>query len=141
DTFSPRWSPDGKDIAFQSDQDGDFDVYIIRANGKHLMQLTNVPGFDGEPDFSPNGKKILFSSSRTTGGDIYRMNLNGTHVKQLTKNAAAENSGSYSPSGKSIVFSRGNDLFTATSNGRRAHRLTTSPSPNADFGPNWQPKP
>jgi Tol biopolymer transport system component len=140
-TFDESWSPDGKRIAFQSNNDGDFDVYIVHANGKHLKQLTNDPGFDGEPDFSPNGKKILFSSSRTTAGDIYQMNVDGSHVKQLTKNPANENGASHSPDGRSIVFSRGNDLFTATSKGKHAHRLTTSPSPNSDFAPSWGARP
>ena len=45
------WSPDGKEIVFQSDRDGNFEVYIMAANGSNPRRLTNHPSWDGFPDW------------------------------------------------------------------------------------------
>ena len=40
-------------IAFVSDRDGNFEIYIMNADGSGLVNLTNNPAYDGEPSFSP----------------------------------------------------------------------------------------
>lgn len=49
----PTWSPDGQWIAFHSDRDGDFDIYIVRPDGSDLRQLTDNDDNDMEPSWSP----------------------------------------------------------------------------------------
>lgn len=49
----PTWSPDGQWIAFHSDRDGDFDIYIVRPDGSDLRQLTDNDGNDMQPSWSP----------------------------------------------------------------------------------------
>ena len=48
----PVWSPDGKQIAFNSDRDGNQDVYVMNADGSNPTNLTNSPGFDYSPAWS-----------------------------------------------------------------------------------------
>jgi Tol biopolymer transport system component len=49
----PTWSPDGQWIAFHSDRDGDFDIYIVRPDGSDLRQLTDNDDNDMQPSWSP----------------------------------------------------------------------------------------
>ncbi len=58
------YSPDGKQIVFCSDRDGDPDLYVIDTDGSNLRQLTNEPGYDGGPFFSPDGRWIIYRSDR-----------------------------------------------------------------------------
>lgn len=50
--ISPSWSPDGSHIVFSSNRDGDYDLYIVRADGTGLTQLTNDPGDETYPVWS-----------------------------------------------------------------------------------------
>ena len=47
DDGRPFWSPDGKMIAFESYQDGNWEVYVMNADGSGQTRLTNNPAFDG----------------------------------------------------------------------------------------------
>ena len=48
---SPSWSPDGKKIAFQTNRDGNSEVYVMNANGTHQRDLTDNAGADGWPSW------------------------------------------------------------------------------------------
>jgi len=58
------YSPDGSQILFVSDRDGDPDVYVMDADGRNVRQLTNAPGYDGGPFFSPDGRWIAYRTDR-----------------------------------------------------------------------------
>ncbi|MDZ4677769.1 MAG: hypothetical protein SGI74_09700 [Oligoflexia bacterium] len=73
----PSWSPDGNKIIFSSNRDDNknFELYLMNADGTCLKRLTYVGGTDLMPSFSPDGKKILFTSDRTGTSQIYLMDL------------------------------------------------------------------
>jgi TolB protein len=83
---NPTWSPDGTRIAYDAYPDGDYDVYVMNADGSHVRNLTNHPALDASPAWSPDGKKIAFVSDRARKGhrEIYVMNADGSHVVRLT---------------------------------------------------------
>ena len=71
--FRPAWSPDGKWIAISSDRDSpgpkrpdgfeliqQTEIYVLRADGSGLRQLTHTRSYAGSPSWSPDGKRILF---------------------------------------------------------------------------------
>jgi tricorn protease len=60
----PRFSPDGRWIAFSSDRNGNLDVYVIPAEGGTPKQLTSHSAEDSVLGWSPDSKDILFSSQR-----------------------------------------------------------------------------
>lgn len=60
---TPVWSPDGKQIAFSSDRHGNFDVFIIPAQGGQAKRLTFNSANETPEAFSADGKKVLFSAS------------------------------------------------------------------------------
>ncbi len=47
----PCWSPDGQRIAFQSCRDGNFEIYVMNADGSGVRRLTDDPKFDGAPSW------------------------------------------------------------------------------------------
>jgi tricorn protease len=64
DELYPKFSPDGKWIAFTGDYDGNPDVYVISSEGGEPKRLTYHPGNDIVLGWTPDGKKILFRSAR-----------------------------------------------------------------------------
>ena len=90
----PIWSKDGKHIAFASDRHGDFDVFLVAAEGGEPKRLTyhSVPEFPYS--FTADNKSILFGSTRQdaasnrtypTGSqpELYKVSVNGGRVEQV----------------------------------------------------------
>src|SRR5690242_9942658 len=63
----PRFSPDGSQIAFSSNRDGNYDVFVIPAAGGKPRQLTFHTADDNVVGWSPDGKRVVFSSTRAKG--------------------------------------------------------------------------
>jgi TolB protein len=77
---SPRWSPDGRWIAFESNsQSGErADVFIVAAEGGDARNLSRHEQEDFDPQWSPDGRSVLFSSFRDGYSHVYRSALDGT---------------------------------------------------------------
>ena len=71
--FDPRFSPDGKWIAFSGQYDGNVDVYVMPADGGEPKRLTWHPGADIVQGWTPDSGKILFSSGREAYADFERL--------------------------------------------------------------------
>ena len=65
-TSNPKFSPDGKWIAFSAEYSGNADVFVIPAEGGEPKQLTWHPGADTVQGWTPDGKSVMFASSRAT---------------------------------------------------------------------------
>jgi TolB protein len=91
DTFpyhqtAPVWSPDGRSIAFVSNQDDNFDIYLASINGEDVIRLTHDTAIDTSPCWSPDGKAIAFASDRDGDFDVYVIELESLDIRQLTNN-------------------------------------------------------
>jgi TolB protein len=94
----PRsWSPDGTRILFQSDREGNSEIYTIKADGSDLRRLTDNPANDENPTWSPDGRRIAFSSSRDGNAEIYVMDAEGGLPTRLTRNPAKDDTPVWSP--------------------------------------------
>ena len=103
-TGSPRWSPDGHEIVFDSTVSGNFDLYAIDAAGGKPRRLTNDPAVDAVASYSRNGHWIYFMSDRSGRSEIWKIPAEGGEAIQMTKN------GGYvafeSPDGKMLYYSK-----------------------------------
>ena len=52
-------------MAFTSNRDGDWDIYVMDADGSGVRQLVDSPGLDDKPQWSPDGSRIAFATTRT----------------------------------------------------------------------------
>ena len=78
--ISPAWSPDGSQIAFAANREGNFDIYIMDADGGNQTQLTTNEADDIEPCWSPDGLWLAFSSSRSSGRRLADFNIWAIHA-------------------------------------------------------------
>jgi Tol biopolymer transport system component len=82
----PRWSPDGKTIAFHSNSEEQFggDVFVVPAEGGKPRNLTSHPATDVFPSFSHDGRWIYFSSTRTGAPFIWKIPVSGGNAVQVS---------------------------------------------------------
>jgi Tol biopolymer transport system component len=98
----PALSPDGKLLAWVSDDAGNDDVYIQRVDGRNALNLTaNSPDADNEPSFSPDGSQIAFHSDRD-GGGIFVMGATGESVRRVSD---LGHNPAWSPDGRQLAVS------------------------------------
>ena len=84
-------------IAFESDRDGNYEIYIMNVDGSEQTRLTDNPADDWGLSFSPDGSKIAFESYRDGNWEIYIMNIDGSEQTRLTDNPAFDWWPSFSP--------------------------------------------
>lgn len=135
DDQHPTWSSDGLYIAFESDRDGDADLYIIRADGSETISLTNNTAYDGQPAWASDGRHIAFVSDRDGHRAIYVLTISGTTALTTTATQALGESPAWSKDGQRIVFVSEGDIYAMNADGSGQTRLTTGPA--TDDLPTW----
>ncbi len=98
------WSPDGRDLVFCGERNGEFDVYKIAADGGEETRLTSTKGLDDGPEYTPDGQYIYFNSVRSGTMQIWRMKPDGSAQEQVTNDDFNNWFPHISPDGKSLVF-------------------------------------
>src|SRR5437870_5253676 len=136
-------------IAFASTRDGNWEIYVMNADGTDQTRLTNHPAeefppFDWNPSWSPDGTKIAFESNRDGTIEIYVMNADGTDQTRLTHSSGQSLNPSWSPDGTKIAFEsdRDNhnlttDIYVMNADETDVTRLTNSTY--GDLKPSWSP--
>jgi tricorn protease len=111
---SPLFSPDGTQIAFQGEYDGNIDVYLIPASGGVPKRLTYHPGADVPVAWTPDGKRIVFRSARDSYsrfGRLYTVGVDGGFPTPIDLPMAE--AGALSPDGSHIAYLPIAPAFTA----------------------------
>ncbi len=101
----PAFDPAGKRIAFASDRSGQWDIWVIDANGKNPIQVTNTPLPDLHPSWSPDGRRIVYSriNSRDNHSELWVVELDKPGVKRLIGEGLFP---AWSPRGDKIAYQR-----------------------------------
>lgn len=102
--MSPRWSYDGKKIAYVLfKKNKTFLVEQTLKTGK-IEKISEFEGHNGSPSFSPNGKKIIFSSSKSGSLNLYLMKFKDRKIYQLTNNNHNNTEANWMPDNKTILY-------------------------------------
>jgi Tol biopolymer transport system component len=141
----PAWSPDGKQIAFDSERSDHTpkdsrhvnDVFVMKADGSGVKKLTDSKGESGDPAWSPTGRTLAIDADRGNRKElraIYVIHANGGKPRRITKPAPplSDYSPRFSPDGTQLVFLRARGtaesapaaLFTVRLDGSHLHQLT-----------------
>ncbi len=97
-------SRDGKWLAFDSDRQGNTDIYRIPITGGAPQQVTTDPSFDFAPSWSPDGKEIVFHTWRNETRDVYVAPAGGGEELMVAGGPANERYADWSPDGQRVVF-------------------------------------
>lgn len=127
-------------IVFDSDRDGNLEIYTMVTDGSNQINLTNDPGDDFDPVWSPGGTRIAFVSNRVTdagGGQyIYTMRADGSDVVQISQQNESLDP-DWSPLGDRIAYSNKGDIFLIRLDDGTEVNLTDSPE--QDLQPKFSP--
>ena len=138
----PTWSPDGGRIAFESDRSGNWDIWVMNADGSGLTNLSRSPEDEVYPAWSPDGKKIAFTSKRSGNLDVWVMNSDGTGPVNLTQNPKRDRYAMWSPDGTKIAFNtnRDGDQEICVMNADGSNQTNVSRAPKTIEGlADWSP--
>ena len=135
------WAPDGQQIGFHSNREGNWEIYVMDVDGSNLVNLTNFGANERNASWSPDGTKILLESDRDGNSEIYMMNNDGSDLVRLTDDTASDRQPTWSPDGRKILFTsdrEGNtEVYTMDVDGSNLVNLTNHPNP--DGGATWSP--
>jgi tricorn protease len=101
----PVFSPDGSQVAFTGQYDGNEDVYVVPARGGEPKRLTYHPALDQPVGWTPDGKQVLFRSRRNAHAplsQLFTIGTDGGHPQELPLPMADH--GCYSPDGKRLCY-------------------------------------
>jgi TolB protein len=146
-SFSPAWSPSGKDVAYSSTRSGTPSIWITDSNGNLARRVTSFKGGDVSPVYNPKtGAQIAWISGRTGLPQLYVMDTDGSNISRMTDGGYAS-SPSWSPNGQFLAFAwnrkygpgapGGQDIYVMEVATKRWIQLTHDGG-RCDF-PSWSP--
>ncbi len=103
----PKFSPDGRFVAFTGEYDGNTDVYVMNGHGGNITRLTYHPGHDVVVGWHDQKNKIIFRSRRESYNRftrLYMISPDGSGLESIILHEAAQ--GSFSPDGNQIAYNK-----------------------------------
>jgi Tol biopolymer transport system component len=142
--FGVVTSPDGSQIAFDSQGSLREDIYIAHPDGTHQRRLLDDEPRDRLPSFFPDGKRVAFQSDREGGSwDLWTIATDGSGLHRLTKGESVYTP-LLSPDGRHLAATDGTlvrlyDLDEAGTTVTASRKLPLPPGASASVAPDWSP--
>ena len=141
-TLSPRWSPDGRRLAYTSFKDGNPDIYLQELDSGKTEKIVSYPGLNLPGSWSRDGAMLLVTLSREGSPGIYNMNVGSRIHQRLTRESTINVSPVRSPDEKRIAFVSNRNgspqIYVMDADGGNVRRLTMEG--NYNTSPAWSPK-
>ncbi|EJN6826371.1 translocation protein TolB [Vibrio cidicii] len=102
--MSPAWSPDGRQLAYVSFQNGQAEIFILNIYTGEHEKLTSYPRHNGAPRFSPDGSQLALVLSKTGSLQLYTLDLKTRQLTQITRDRSNNTEPFWHPDGKSLIF-------------------------------------
>ena len=140
---SPSISPDGRRIAFESNRNGNIEVWVCDVDGSNVLQLTSFGVATGTPRWSPDGGRIAFDSRFGGESNLYTVDPAGGIPAKLNIDVSDSSMPGWSPDGKWIYFMQGDDtdepsVWRVPSRGGHAVQLASAPAATPLASPDGQ---
>lgn len=119
----PSISPDGRSVAFVSDRDGRYNIYVGLLSGGNLVQVTNDANLKARPAWSPDGTTLAYARLNASGiWDVWEVPALGGTSRRVIADAKDP---AWSPDGTKLAYDSGKDhgIWMATASGENAHRV------------------
>ena len=144
---APRTSSAGNQIVYESNADGNLELYLLDLDGVDLAQfmpedvkhkrITFNETDDGSPTFFPDGKRIMFVSSRNEVHQLYTIDINGQNEMHFNPSRYDCYNPTVSPDGETIAYVSARDgdweIYLIDTDGKNERRITN------DIGRSIQP--
>ncbi len=139
---SPKFSPDGKLLAYTSYHPGNPNLYITNwREARFTSAISRHPGLNLAPAWSADGKTMVITLSVDDNPDLYLINTKGTILSRLTKNTGINVSPTWSPDNKNIAFvsdrSGTPQIYVMNIKTKAVRRITFQGNDNTE--PSWSP--
>ena len=126
---NPQFSPDGKQIAFSSNREGNNEIWISKSDGSDPFQLTSLgASVSGTARWSPDGLRLAFDSNLGGHVNIYSVNVRDGIPHKLTDSRGTDSVPSWSRDGRTIYFgsdrSGGLQIWKMNADGSNPQQIT-----------------
>ena len=137
----PSWRPDGTQLAYESSQNGNWDIWVTQVSGGRPVNLTeDYPGEDRFPSWSPDGSQIAFYSKRN-GGGYFVMPALGGEPRKIAPAPRPRRDGppQWAPDGSRLAFAGGGSAEIVSIERGSTERLTLPGLDRKGWHLSWSP--